>query len=98
MNGRGCPTATVSSCSCSRRKADEARSLVPEGIDPAARHKAERHDKAIARVEQERVQQGLPATGSFEAVAREWLEVRRSGWAPGYASKIMARLEADVFP
>jgi len=40
----------------------------------------------------------LPATGSFEAVAREWLEVKRSGWAPGYASKIRARLEADVFP
>lgn len=81
-----------------RRKAVEARELIAQGIDPMARRKAVRQQKVEARVEQDRVQQGLPALGSFEAIAREWFEVKRSGWAPGYASKIIARLEADVFP
>ncbi len=72
--------------------------LIAEGIDSTKHCKAQRAEKAKVRAEQERVQQGLPATGSFEAVAREWFEVKRSGWAPGYSSKIIARLEADVFP
>ena len=35
---------------------------------------------------------------SFEAIAREWFAVKQGGWATGYAEKIIARLEADVFP
>ena len=35
---------------------------------------------------------------SFEATAREWVAVKRGGWAPSYADKIIGRLEADVFP
>lgn len=86
------------SLALARRKADDARTLIAQNIDPMAHRKAERQQKAAAVAEQERVQQGLPATGSFEAVAREWFVVRKSGWAPGYASKIIARLENDVFP
>jgi integrase len=40
----------------------------------------------------------LPPLDSFEATAREWFAVKRGGWAPSYADKIIARLEADVFP
>ena len=45
-----------------------------------------------------RREQGLPPLDSFEATAREWFAVKRGGWAPSYADKIIARLKADVFP
>ena len=41
---------------------------------------------------------GLPAVGSFEAVARQWFETRRADWSDSYGEKIIARLDADVFP
>ena len=31
-------------------------------------------------------------------MARDWFAVRRDSWAPGYAQKIIERLERDVFP
>jgi excisionase family DNA binding protein len=81
-----------------RRKANAARTLIAEGVDPLEQRKGERQERVAAHIEEERLRQGLPASGSFEAVAREWFEVKRSGWAPGYSSKIIARLENDVFP
>jgi integrase len=35
---------------------------------------------------------------SFEFVAREWFETRKSEWAKSYGDKILARLINDVFP
>jgi integrase len=81
-----------------RRKADAAREKVADGLDPSQERKAERVGHAKAREAEERQQQGLPPVDSFEAVAREWFEVKRGGWAKGYADKIIARLAADVFP
>jgi len=71
---------------------------VADGLDPSQERKAERVVHAKAREAEERQQQGLPPVDSFEAVAREWFEVKQGGWAKGYADKIIARLEADVFP
>lgn len=51
-----------------------------------------------ARVAGEREAQALPPLDSFEATAREWFAVKRDSWAASYADKIIARLEADVFP
>ena len=81
-----------------RRKADAAREKVADGLDPSQERRAERAVHAKAREAEERQQQGLPPVDSFEAVAREWFDVKRGGWAKGYADKIIARLEADVFP
>jgi integrase len=81
-----------------RRKADSARQLVAEGIDPSQKRKAEKETFVQARVADEREAQGLPPLDSFEAVAREWYSVKRDGWAASYGDKIIARLEADVFP
>ena len=53
---------------------------------------------AAARRKAEAVREGLPPLDSFEATAREWFDVKRGGWAPSYSDKIIARLEADVFP
>ena len=35
---------------------------------------------------------------SFEAISREWFDVKKSGWATSYGDKIIARLATDVFP
>jgi hypothetical protein len=81
-----------------RRKADAARQLVAEGIDPSQKRKAEKETFVQARIADEREAQGMPPLDSFEAVAREWYAVKRDGWAASYGDKIIARLEADVFP
>ena len=81
-----------------RRKAEAARSSVAQGLDPSAERKAERKRHSEARAEEARVGAGLPPSDSFEAVAREWFAVRRSGWSSSYADKMMARFENDVFP
>lgn len=86
------------SLALARRKADAARALVAEGLDPSAERRAERQRHLKTRTEQVRRSQGLPPSDSFEAVAREWFEVRRSGWSKSYADKMMARFETDVFP
>ena len=86
------------SLALARRKAEAARALVAEGLDPSAERQAERQRHLKARTEQARRSQGLPPSDSFEAVAREWFKVRRSGWSKSYADKMMARFETDVFP
>ena len=86
------------SLALARRKADDARRLLAEGINPSDRRKAAKVASAEAREAGEREAQGLPPMSSFEAVAREWYEVKNEGWAPKYAEKIIARLENDVFP
>jgi integrase len=81
-----------------RRKADAARQLVAEGIDPSQKRKAEKQSYEQARAVEAREERGLPPLDSFEAIAREWFAVKRDGWAASYSDKIMARFETDVFP
>lgn len=81
-----------------RRKAAEARKLVSEGQDPSEARQAAKAAQR-ERIEIERLADaGQPMPDSFEAVAREWHEVRRAEWSTSYADKVLARLEADVFP
>ena len=86
------------SLAAARRKAEAARELVAEGFDPSKKRQAEKAAHVQARAVEVRREQGLPPLDSFEATAREWFAVKRGGWAPSYADKIIARLEADVFP
>ncbi len=86
------------SLALARRKADAARKLLAEGFDPSQQRKAERETVVQQREVEERQSQGLPAAGTFEAVAREWFAVRRDGWSKSYGDKVIARLESDVFP
>lgn len=65
-----------------REKRDELRKLLADGIDPGDKRKAE----AQAGAE------------TFEAVAREWFAKHAPTWAIGHSSKIIRRLELDVFP
>ena len=68
-----------------RKRRDEARSQLAHGIDPGAVRKAQK-------------QANTEATETFEIIAREWHERFKSNWTTEYASKIMSRLEGDVFP
>lgn len=65
-----------------REQRDEARRLLATGIDPAAKKKAEQAAEA----------------DTFEAVAREWFAKFSTNWALNHASKVIRRLEVDLFP
>lgn len=69
-----------------RKKRDEARYLLDEGIDPGA-----------AKQEKKRAEKLAHAT-SFESVAREWHAGKSKKWAKVTADKAMTHLEAYVFP
>lgn len=69
-----------------REKRDEARRLLAEGIDPGELRKV---TKATSK---------LSAANSFEAVAREWFTKYQPTWSEGHATRIIRRLERDIFP
>lgn len=82
-----------------RRKAEDARKLIAAGIDPSEARKA---DKAARRQQQEAQQladAGLPGSGTFEAVARDWLAtVHEAKVSAGHAERTRIRFEQDAFP
>ncbi|HET6545484.1 MAG TPA: integrase arm-type DNA-binding domain-containing protein, partial [Rhodanobacteraceae bacterium] len=69
---------------CERR--DAARKLIAAGIDPGVQRRAEK----AAGTER--------AANSFEAIAREWHAKQSVSWVEDHASRIMLRLENDIFP
>jgi integrase len=69
-----------------RQRRDEARKLLADGVDPGENRKA----KKTARADS--------AANSFEVVAREWFAKYEPQWAATHSSKIIRRLELDVFP
>ena len=69
-----------------RRRREEARQLLDRKIDPSEHRKAQRAA-------------GDDRSGvNFEAVAREWFTKYAPYWAPGHASRVLRRLELDIFP
>ncbi|MCE2917796.1 MAG: integrase arm-type DNA-binding domain-containing protein [Rubrivivax sp.] len=82
-----------------RLRRDEARKLVAAGIDPGEARKADKAARVEAREAEELEAAGLPAVGSFEAVAREWLDtVHVAKVSAGHAERTRIRLENDLFP
>jgi integrase len=69
-----------------RDKRDAARKLLAAGVDPGEQR------KAVKASGEER------AANSFEVVAREWHAKQSATWVELHASRIMLRLENDVFP
>jgi integrase len=69
-----------------RERRDEARRQLAHYIDPVV---AKRAAKA-ARV--------ASTENTFEAVAREWFAKRSAVWKQTHSSKVIRRLEIDVFP
>jgi integrase len=69
-----------------RKRRDDARKLLADGVDPGE------HRKAVKSARAQR------AANSFEVVAREWFTKYSTNWAPIHADRIIRRLERDVFP
>lgn len=69
-----------------RDRRDEARKLLAQGVDPGE------HRKAAKMARQDR------AANSFEVVAREWYEKSKATWTETHGTRIIRRLERDVFP
>lgn len=69
-----------------RRKAQEARELLEQGIDPS---QAKKEAKLATRI---------AAANSFQAVAEEWLAMKRKTWATNTADKAETHFKEYVFP
>ena len=69
-----------------RKRRSEARSLIQQGIDPSENKKAQK----AARKES--------AANSFEVVAREWFARQKPTWVESHATRVISRLQTDVFP
>lgn len=69
-----------------RARRDAARKQIADGIDPSLTRQVQKATKA------ER------AANSFESVAREWHTKFSPEWADSHSTKILRRLENDVFP
>ena len=68
-----------------REKHHAARKLLAQGVDPSA---ARKEAKAVSAV----------ADDSFEAVALEFLDIKREEWSVPHATRWLERLRKDVFP
>jgi integrase len=69
-----------------REKRDEARRLLADGVDPGENRKVQKAARFAV------------AANTFEAVGREWFAMKKPAWVESHSSKIMARLENDIFP
>ena len=74
------------SLSEARKKLDEARRKLRDGIDPSADKRAKKRE---AR---------LNAVNSFEAIAREFIKKKKATWSERYAADMLHRLDVNVFP
>lgn len=69
-----------------RKRRDEERERLDDGLDPSAERKAWK------------TQQRLTAENSFEAVAREWYGKQAHTWVETHAADVLRRLERNLFP
>lgn len=69
-----------------REKAQAARTLLAQGVDPSTQRKAE-----VAQAQ-------AKAESTFEPLAREWYASRVANWGEGYAKRVIGALELHVFP
>jgi len=69
-----------------RERTDAARKLLAESVDPGETRRAQKA-ATICKTE-----------NSFEVVAREWFGKFSSTWAESHSTRIIRRLERDVFP
>lgn len=69
-----------------RDKAKAARDLIRAGTDPSEDKKAVKRDSEIA------------SASTFEIVARDWMDGRKTQVEPSQYVKTLSRMENDVFP
>lgn len=69
-----------------RQRRDDARKLLANDTDPGENRKAVKAAKSDR------------AANSFEVVAREWFSKNSANWTESHGSRIIRRLERDIFP
>jgi hypothetical protein len=69
-----------------RERRDESRRLLANGTDLSE------HRKTRKAAKEDRT------ANSFEMIAREWFAKYKTSWAASHASRIIRRLERDIFP
>ncbi|OAT22834.1 tyrosine-type recombinase/integrase [Proteus myxofaciens] len=77
------PTVTLADA---RRKRDDAKRLLADGIDPNQQRKEQKQSSKIDSV------------NTFKNIALEWYEGRKDRWSVGYRDDMMDAFEKDVFP
>ena len=77
------PTVTLSNA---RTRREEARRLLAQNVNPSAAKKASKRSAKMA------------SENTFEAIAREWITNQQDRLAVQYSTRLLARLEADIFP
>lgn len=68
-----------------REEREKAKKLLQNNIDPSAQKEAKKRERRIKNA------------NTFESIAREWHNKKKSGWSADYAKTILTRLEADIF-
>ncbi len=77
------PTITLADA---RRKRDDAKRLLADGIDPNQQRKEQKQASKIDSI------------NTFKNIALEWYEGRKDRWSVGYRDDMMDAFEKDVFP
>lgn len=69
-----------------RKARETAKKQLSDGTDPALQREIDKQTNAVA------------AANTFQAVAEDWLTLKRPGWSAGHDKRITAILANDVFP
>lgn len=69
-----------------RQRREDVRKLLANGVDPASVKKAQK------QAGEDR------AADSFEVIGREWYSAYQQQWTPGHATKLLSRMEKEIFP
>lgn len=69
-----------------RRKAEQARKLLADNIDPQEHEATEAQARAIANA------------NTFQEISAKWLDIKRSTITPDHANKIWRSMELHLFP
>ena len=89
------PDVTLSDA---RRKTQEARNSVANGVDPSDERKASKVAQLHQIENKKRITEGLPALDSFEHVALEWFDKMMLNKSASHRSRTLSALKRDVFP
>ncbi|OQB51855.1 MAG: Prophage CP4-57 integrase [Deltaproteobacteria bacterium ADurb.Bin151] len=68
-----------------RQRHEDARKLLANNINPSVARKIQK-------------QANIAIAESFEAIAREWFDKYRNTWKESHSSRVIRRLENEVFP
>ena len=81
-----------------RRKAQDARSEVADGIDPSTIRKEEKISRQQARDNEQLIKAGLAVTGSFKQITGDWLATVASKVSMNTHTDRVTRFERLVYP